>query len=141
MLKNDILESTVLGSDGWFVFGGSPAPGSSQPSYVSSVTLTSSVFPGNSSYARIDNPLTTPGASPTQETYSGAASLNVGPNMPAVIATFSLGGNIPSRIQVGVLIGGKRNGRRDILLHGGCIGEYAPGDRAVGIVHAGEEAI
>src|SRR5256885_725842 len=61
--KNDIDGNNILGSDGWFVSG---AAGSTQlPAYLVSLITNGSVYPGNGSYARIDDPNTTPGLTPS----------------------------------------------------------------------------
>src|ERR1035438_5252848 len=62
-VPNDIASSGILGSDGWFVAGNA---GSTQlPAYLTSLVPNGSVFGGNSNYASIDNPATTPGLTPS----------------------------------------------------------------------------
>jgi hypothetical protein len=70
--KSDIDRNNVLGSDGWYVAGGS---GSQMlPAYIASLVSNSSVYPGNGGYVSIDNPLTTPGPSPVDYRIRNAES-------------------------------------------------------------------
>jgi hypothetical protein len=99
--KGAFSSSGVLGSDGWYVVGNS---GSSQaPGYVSGFTPGPSTYGGNTSYSQIDNPLTTPGASPTT-IYSGTFNQAVGTNNPGTMLSFTLTGSVPPVIQVGLLL-------------------------------------
>ena len=100
--KLDIDGNNILGSDGWYCFGGSPTS-SQVPGYINAWTATGSIYAGNSNYAKIDNPVTTPGTSPSTET-SGTANPNPGANSPAVILTFTLAGNVPQNIRIGMMI-------------------------------------
>ena len=94
--------NNVLGTDGYYLLGGSPTS-SSQPGYVSSWSLTSTTYPGNSLYASIDNPTTTPGSSPTKE-QSGTANAQPGSNLGSSILSFVFGQAVPSHVRVGVMI-------------------------------------
>ena len=104
LLKNlDADGNNVFGSDGYYLFGLSS---SKQPSYIQAWTPTASVYPGNSAYSIIDNPLTTPGASPTTE-QSGTANPTPGTNVGSSILIFKMGvasGSLPFRLRVGVMI-------------------------------------
>jgi hypothetical protein len=97
----DINGNNVLGSDGWYVAGGSGS--SSYPSYIANVSLNPSIFSGNASYASIDDPTTTPGLNPTQ-IVSGTFNPGVGTGNPATLFSFQLTGGIPATIQIGLMV-------------------------------------
>jgi PEP-CTERM motif len=95
----DLRVAGVIGGDGYDVAGG--AGSVSVPTYVTGFTASGSVYPGNGSYARINNPATTgsgPGSivsgtlNPFPSTGSGATDF-----------TFTLTGIVPSLIQIGLL--------------------------------------
>ena len=98
--KNDIDNNNVLGSDGWYVAG---AAGSIQlPVYLTLFSdLGNSVYPGNSGYASIDDPNTTPGASPTM---LQSGTLNPFPSGPSVDLVFTFGGSVPNVVRLGLMI-------------------------------------
>jgi hypothetical protein len=98
--------SNVLGQDGYFAVVG-PAFGavvtSVTPSYLTTTsTLGSSVYAGSSGYAQIDNPSTTPGASPSL-TYTGTTYAAAGVGNPIGLFSFTVGSTVPSVIQVGLM--------------------------------------
>lgn len=95
----DLDGNGVLGNDGYWTFGANAS--TLKPSYIGSVTITGSVYGGNSSYARIDNPTTTPGPSPT--TFISGA-LNPFVNGAYADFSFTLTGTVPSLIRVGLMI-------------------------------------
>jgi len=98
--------SNVLGQDGYFAIIGPEwfaVANSVTPSYVSSMgSLATSVFPGAATYAQIDNPLTTPGASPSL-IYTGGFNANPGNGNAASLFTFTVGANVPAVLQVGLM--------------------------------------
>jgi hypothetical protein len=97
----DIDGDNIFGTDGWYVEG---AQGSSeQPSYISDVTLNSSTYPGNGSYASIDDPTTTPGPFPTEIT-SGTFNPGSGTDQPATLFSFQLAGMVPATVRIGLMI-------------------------------------
>jgi hypothetical protein len=99
--KTDIDGDGVLGTDGWIVVG---AQGSTfLPSYLTGVYLNSSIYAGNPSYYSIDNPATTPGATPST-VVTGTWNPAVAPDSPITLASFTLGGAIPNTIQIGLMI-------------------------------------
>jgi hypothetical protein len=99
--KYDIDGNNVLGTDGWFVAG---ANGSTQlPFYLTSLTTDPNVFGGNPSYAMIDNPATTPGASPTT-IRSGTLNPFPGSGVQNVDVRFTVGPDVPAAVAVGVMI-------------------------------------
>jgi hypothetical protein len=99
--KNDIDGNNVLGSDGWFVAGGSGS--AALPGYLTSLTPNSSVFPGNGGYISIDNPLTTPGLSPST-IVSGTLNPFPGAGNPTTDLTFTFGASVPSIVRLGLMI-------------------------------------
>ncbi|MCE9612208.1 MAG: autotransporter-associated beta strand repeat-containing protein [Chthoniobacter sp.] len=91
--------NNVLGNDGYWVMGANERI--SKPSYISSWSITAgAIYPGNGGYALIDNPTTTPGASPS--TFVSGTTTGGGPDD----LTFTLGGTVPGQIRVGVMIDG-----------------------------------
>ena len=97
----DIDGDNVLGTDGWYVEGGQGS--FEQPSYISDVSINSSTYPGNGSYASIDNPTTTPGPFPTKIT-SGTFNPFPGTGQPATLFSFQLAGTVPATVQIGLMI-------------------------------------
>lgn len=91
--------TNVIGYDGYDVVG---AQGSkSLPAYLTSFTANGSVYPGNGSYALINNPATT-GSSPGS-IRTGTLNPFPGTGNAATDFTFTLTGTIPTLIQVGLL--------------------------------------
>jgi hypothetical protein len=99
--KIDIDPNDVLGSDGWYVAGNSGSE--LLPTYITSLVPNGSVFGGNGSYASIDNPLTTPGPSPST-IVSGTLNPFPGSGSTAVDLTFTFGADVPAMVQVGLMI-------------------------------------
>ena len=99
--KIDIDPNDVLGSDGWYVAGNSGSE--LVPTYITSLIANGSVFGGNGSYASIDNPLTTPGSSPST-IVSGTLNPFPGNGSTAIDLTFTFGADVPAVIQVGLMI-------------------------------------
>ena len=95
----DLDGNGVLGNDGYWTFGANAS--ALQPSYISGVAIAASVYAGNGLFARIDNPSTTPGPSPT--TYT-SGTLN--PFVDGVYTDFSftLSGDVPGLIRIGLMI-------------------------------------
>lgn len=99
--KSDIDGDNVLGTDGWFVAGG--AGSTSLPSYLTSLTTNPNVYPGNSNYISIDDPTTTPGATPST-LVSGTLNPFPGTGSTAVDVTFTFGASVPFTVRVGLMI-------------------------------------
>ena len=91
----------ILGADGWYVAGG--AGSTELPEYVTSLVPNSSVYAGNSGYAFIDNPATTPGSTPSL-LQSGTLNPNAGIGGTTVDLSFTFGANVPGEVQVGLMI-------------------------------------
>lgn len=91
----------ILGSDGYYLPGGQGV--ASKPTYVTSVQPNGLVYPGNSDYASIDNPTTTPGAIPSQLT-TGTSNPFPGTGLSATTFAFTLTANAPDRVRVGLLV-------------------------------------
>ena len=87
--------SNVLGHDGYIVIGANSR--TLQPSYFATMSVNGNIYPGNPSYASIDDPSTTPGASPT--------TIVSGTTTPGNL-TFTLGSSVPGKIRIGVMIDG-----------------------------------
>lgn len=96
----DLGGTNVLGTNGYDTIGSNGHL--LLPDYLSTIAANSSVYGGNSSYALIDNPITTPGATPTTS-LSGTLNPFPGNNNPVVTFTFTLAGTVPGVIQVGLL--------------------------------------
>ena len=99
--KTDIDSDGVLGSDGWYVFGGSGSE--VLPAYIASLISNSSVYPGNGSYAFIDDPFTTPGGSPSL-LQSGTLNPFPNPDPTAIDVSFTFGAGVPAVVQLGLMI-------------------------------------
>ncbi len=95
----DLSGTNVLGTDGYALFGTSRRL---VPGYLTSFVSNAATYPGNGGYATVDNPNTTPGASPTTMT---SATLNPfpGTNAPAVTVSFTTTGTVPGVIRVGLM--------------------------------------
>ena len=91
----------VLGSDGYYIPGDQGV--ASQASYVTTVAPNSLVYGGNGGYASIDNPTTTPGASPSQLT-TGTFNPFPGTGGSATTFSFTLAANAPNRVRLGLLV-------------------------------------
>jgi hypothetical protein len=101
VLKDDIDGNNVLGSDGWYVAGGS---GSQMlPAYITSLVPNSSVYPGNGGYFSIDNPLTMPGPSPST-IVSGTLNPFPGTGNATIDLSFTFGANVPAIVRLGLMI-------------------------------------
>ena len=98
--KTDPAGKNVLGQDGYDVVGTNSRV--SLPSYVSSITPFA-VFPGIGGYQLIDDPNTTPGATPTT-IQSGTTTPGGGVGAQEVDYTFTTNGSAPAQFQVAVLI-------------------------------------
>jgi hypothetical protein len=95
----DLDGNGILGNDGYWTFGANAS--TLQPGYISDVVITGSVYPGNGSYAQIDDPLTTPGPSPTKYT---SGTLNPFVNGAYSDFSFTLSGDVPGLIRIGLMI-------------------------------------
>ncbi|MCY2941407.1 MAG: tandem-95 repeat protein, partial [Planctomycetota bacterium] len=98
----DIDGNNVLGSNGWWL----PNYTLSSPSYITSFA-NNSYYPGNGGYALVDNPLTTPGASPSL-IYSGTTNGQFpGYGIKSInsVVSFTLTGVVPGTIRVGIMTG------------------------------------
>jgi|GEM_PF-1380478 len=98
----DIDGNNVLGSNGWWL----PNYTLSSPSYITSFA-NNSYYPGNGGYALVDNPLTTPGASPSL-IYSGTTNgqfPGYGTKSLNSVVSFTLTGTVPGTIRVGIMTG------------------------------------
>ena len=95
----DLSGTGVLGTDGYALFGTSRRL---VPGYLTSFVSNGSAYSGNGGYAPVDDPITTPGASPTTLT---SATLNPfpGTNAPAVTVSFTTTGTVPGVIRVGLM--------------------------------------
>ncbi len=95
----DLSGTGVLGTDGYALFGTSRRL---VPGYLTSFVSNASTYPGNSSYAKVDDPITTPGVSPTTLI---SATLNPfpGTNASAVTVSFTTTGTVPGVIRVGLM--------------------------------------
>jgi hypothetical protein len=92
----DIDGDNIIGTDGYDVVNLPPA----QPNYVNTMTILTSTYPGNGSYAQMDDP-TSPGNTFTTGTLNPA----VGTGASADLFQFSLTGNATNRtIRVGLLV-------------------------------------
>lgn len=101
VLKSDIDGNNVLGSDGWFVAG---AAGSTQlPAYLVSLITNGSVYPGNGSYAQIDDPNTTPGLTPSA-LQSGTLNPFPGTNGTTTDVTFTFGASVSGTVRLGLMV-------------------------------------
>ncbi len=89
----------ILGEAGYWVFGGNAK--TQKPNFFTAVTASGSVYGGNGGYISIDNPVTTPGASPS--------TLVTGTLNPFVGGwntdfSFILTGIVPSLIRIGLMV-------------------------------------
>jgi hypothetical protein len=99
--KIDIEGNDILGTDGWFVAGNY---GSEQiPTYLSFFTTIGNVYGGNGGYYAIDNPNTTPGASPST-IVTGTLNPSASSGNTLVDATFTFSSSVPAVVQVGLMI-------------------------------------
>lgn len=99
--KTDIDGDGVLGSDGWIVVGS--AGSTSLPAYLTGVSTNTAIFGGNEGYYSIDDPLTTPGVTPGT-LVSGTWNPGASSGTPLTLVSFTLGGTIPTTIQIGLMI-------------------------------------
>jgi len=99
--KNDIDGNNVLGSDGWFVAGGEGSQ--LTPAYLTSLVANSDSYPGNASYYVIDNPNTTPGATPST-IVSGTLNPFPGTGSTTTDLSFTFGAGVPDIVRVGLMI-------------------------------------
>jgi hypothetical protein len=90
----------ILGADGYYI------PGTNErilaPSYVVDLSIGYEVDPGAGGNALIDDPSTTPGPDPST-IVSGTSAQTPGSGFSAATFSFTLGGTVPSLIQVGIL--------------------------------------
>ena len=94
--KTYALENNAIyGTDGYDVVGANSRV--LVPSYVSGFTITSSIYPGNSSYATIDDP-----NNPSNSIISGTTN----PGSADVFTFTTTGSNIPGDIRLGMMIDG-----------------------------------
>jgi hypothetical protein len=99
--KTDIDPNDVLGTDGWFVAGDE---GSTEiPAYLTSLISDGIVFGGDSGYASIDDPNTTPGLTPSL-IQSGTLNPFPGLGGTTIDLTFTFGAIVPSVVQLGLMI-------------------------------------
>jgi len=100
-VPNDIAPSGILGTDGWYVAGNE---GSTElPTYLTSLIPNGSIYGGNSNYASIDDPATTPGLTPSL-IQSGTLNPFPGTGDPTVDLTFTFGAEVPAVVQLGLMI-------------------------------------
>jgi hypothetical protein len=99
--KTDIDANEVLGTDGWYVAGNDGS--TDLPAYLTSLITNSSIYGGNSSYASIDNPNTTPGLTPSL-IQSGTLNPFPGDGSTTIDLTFTFGVIVPSVVQLGLMI-------------------------------------
>ena len=99
--KNDIDGNNVLGSDGWFVPGGQGSQ--LMPAYLTSLAHNGFSYAGNPSYFSIDDPNTTPGATPS---FIESGTLNPFPGTGGGIVdlSFTFGAGVPGTVRVGLMI-------------------------------------
>lgn len=97
----DLVGNDVLGNDGWITFDGGQH--NNAPAFAT-VTHIDSSYSGNGSYFQIDNPLTTPGGSPstvfsgvTNQVFPGYHNLRDG------VITFTLAANAPNVVRIGLM--------------------------------------
>lgn len=95
--------SAAFGTAGYYIPGA--AQRTALPSFVASVVAGPEVYGGNSGYALIDDPNTTPGAAPTK-LRSGTFNPfpGGGQGQTATPFTFTLAANTPSSFRVGLLV-------------------------------------
>jgi hypothetical protein len=99
--KTDIDPNDVLGTDGWYVAGNE---GSTEiPAYLTSLISDGIVFGGDSGYASIDDPNTTPGLTPSL-IQSGTLNPFPGTGGTTPDLTFTFGAIVPSVVQLGLMI-------------------------------------
>lgn len=104
--KLDIDGNNVLGTDGWYVTGS--AIGTAKlvsPRYVRPGTMwiVAPEYAGNGNYYAIDNPNTTPGASPTT-VLTGTKNPFPGTNVESEVYRFTVTGSVPSVFRLGVMV-------------------------------------
>ena len=97
---HDLGNNNVLGNAGWYIPGNQQTI--SQPAFIASFAPSNRVYPGNGSYIRIDNPVTTPGASPST-LLTGTFNPFPGGNVVNPTFGFTVGTGAPSLIRVGVM--------------------------------------
>lgn len=95
-----LTPADIFGRDGYFLPGGEGV--ALRPGYVTAFGGSSNVFGGNAGYAAIDNPLTTPGATPTT-LVTGTFNPFPGTGGTATTFAFTVGANAPALIRVGIL--------------------------------------
>ena len=98
----DIDGNNVLGSNGWWL----PNYTLSSPSYITSFA-NNFYYSGNGGYALVDNPLTTPGTTPSL-IYSGTTSSqspSYGIKSINSVVSFTLTGAVPGTIRIGIMSG------------------------------------
>lgn len=95
----DLDKNDVLGSDGYYVIGANER--TSQPAYIASWLLTTTVYPGNTGYASIDDPDVVPPGSATIQ--SGTANPE---GNDILIFSFVLGGTVPEHFRLGMMMDG-----------------------------------
>ncbi len=112
--KTDPAGTNVLGQQGYDVLGNNNGTNNppdnygtsfkSEPAYITIDGLNSQ-YPGNASYASIDNPVTTPGGSPST-IVSGTTNPFPGTNVSAESFSFIINSSapVPASFQVAVLI-------------------------------------
>jgi hypothetical protein len=100
-VPNDIEPSGILGTDGWYVAGNEGS--TDLPTYLTSLIPNGNVYGGNSSYASIDDPATTPGLTPSL-IQSGTLNPFPGTGDPTVDLTFTFGAEAPAVVQLGLMI-------------------------------------
>lgn len=106
--KTDPAHTNVLGQGGWYVTGTSitGVPGDVNhvtPSYFSSMDMTAPEYGGNGSYASIDDPNTTPGATPSA-VLSGTKNPFPGTNNYGQDLSFTVNSSVPAVFQVAVMV-------------------------------------
>jgi len=100
----DIDANNVLGSHGWYVTGNYIDPNDHQtPWYFSTLNMGAAEYPGNGSYILIDNPNTTPGATPST-IRTGTKNPFPGTGNESTVLSFGVNSFVPATFRVGVMI-------------------------------------
>ena len=93
----DLDGNNILGTDGWFL----PDVRNITPTYLTGVVSNPSYYVGNSNYANIDNPITTPGVTPTT---IQSLTWNPAGSTVSTLLSFTFAGAIPATVQVSVMV-------------------------------------
>lgn len=96
----DLGGTGILGRDGYDIVGNNARK--LLPVYVGSFVANSSIYGGNGGYLRIDDPATTPGASPSQ-LMTGTLNPFPGNGSPVTTFSYTVLGDVPAVMRVGLL--------------------------------------